>query len=100
MTAFVRRRAASGIPRYYATRYASSSANKNRPGGIEFHDQVTYFYLDFTAELPDELFSVDWKGDLLRGIHFARARREADGQRPRQDSAARWSATDVWGSGT
>ncbi len=50
---------------------ASSTANKNRPGGIESHDQVTYFYVDFTAELPDELFSVDWKGDLLRGIHFA-----------------------------
>ena len=49
---------------------ASSSANKAKPGGIEFHDQVTYFYLDFTAELPDELFSTKWQGDLLGGINF------------------------------
>ena len=47
------------------------SENKNKPGGIEFHDEVTYFHLDFTAELPDELFSSDWQGDLLAGIHFA-----------------------------
>lgn len=50
---------------------ASQSENKNKPGGIEFHDKVTYFYLAFTAELPDELFSTAWKGDLLVGIHFA-----------------------------
>jgi hypothetical protein len=50
---------------------ASSTENKNKPGGIDFHDQVTYFYLDFTAELPDELFSADWQGDLLAGIKFA-----------------------------
>jgi hypothetical protein len=50
---------------------ASSSQNKNKPGGVEFHDEVTYFHLDFTAELPDELFSTDWQGDLLAGIHFA-----------------------------
>jgi hypothetical protein len=34
-------------------------------------DQVTYFCLDFTADLPDELFNATWKGDLLMGIHFA-----------------------------
>ncbi len=50
---------------------ATQSENKNKPGGIEFHDQVTYFYLDFTTELPDELFSPQWQGDLLGGIHFA-----------------------------
>ncbi len=50
---------------------ATQSENKNKPGGIEFHDQVTYFYLDFTAELPDELFSPGWQGDLLGGINFA-----------------------------
>ena len=71
MTVFVRRRAASGIPRYRAGKTLPQSENKNKPGGIEFHDQVTYFYLDFTAELPDELFSTDWQGDLLAGIHFA-----------------------------
>ena len=49
----------------------SRSENKNKPGGVEFYDQVTYFYLDFTAELPDELFSTDWHGDPLVGIHFA-----------------------------
>jgi hypothetical protein len=49
----------------------SSSKNKNKPGGVEFHDQVTYFYVDFTAELPDELFTTEWQGDLLAGIHFA-----------------------------
>lgn len=52
-------------------RNASHSQNKNKPGGIELHDQVTYFHLDFTAELPDELFSTAWKGNLLRGIDFA-----------------------------
>jgi len=36
---------------------ASSAPNKNKPGGLEFQDEVRYFYLDFTAELPDELFS-------------------------------------------
>ena len=50
---------------------ATQSENKNKPSGIEFHDQVTYFYLDFTAELPDELFSTGWQGDLLGGINFA-----------------------------
>ena len=50
---------------------AIQSENKNKPGGIEFHDQVTYFYVDFTAELPDELFNTDWHGDSLAGIHFA-----------------------------
>ena len=49
---------------------ASWSQNKNT-GGVELHDQVTYFYLDFTAELPDELFSTGWQGDPLLGIHFA-----------------------------
>jgi len=49
----------------------SRSENKNKPDGVESHGQVTYFYLDFTAELPDELFSTDWHGDLLAGIHFA-----------------------------
>jgi len=48
----------------------SSSKNKNKPGGVEFHDQLTCFYLDFTAELPDELFSADWHGDPLVGINF------------------------------
>ena len=51
---------------------ASSSKNEDKPGGVEFHDEVTYFYLDFTAELPDALFSTAWQGDLLAGIHFAR----------------------------
>ena len=37
-------------------KYASWAPNKNKPGGLEFHDEVRYFYLDFTAELPDELF--------------------------------------------
>jgi len=57
----------------HVSRYknASWSENKNKPGEVEFHDQVTYFYLDFTAELPDELFSADWQGDPLLGIHFA-----------------------------
>jgi hypothetical protein len=50
---------------------ASSSENKNKPGEVEFHDLVTYFYLDFTAELPDELFTIVWQGDLLAGINFA-----------------------------
>jgi len=50
---------------------ATPSENKSKPGGIEFHDQVTYFYVDFTAELPDELFSPEWQGDLLAGINFA-----------------------------
>ncbi len=35
---------------------ASASQNKSKPSGFEFHDEVRYFYLDFTAELPDELF--------------------------------------------
>lgn len=48
----------------------SRSENKNKPDGIEFHDQVTYFYLDFTAQVPDELFSTNWQGDLLAGVHF------------------------------
>jgi hypothetical protein len=48
------------------------SENKNKPSGVEFHDQVTYFYLDFTAELPDGLFSPEWQGDLLGGINFRR----------------------------
>ena len=50
---------------------AIQSKNKSKPGGIEFHDEVTYFHLDFTAELPDELFSADRQGDSLLGIHFA-----------------------------
>lgn len=50
---------------------ASSSEDKNTPGGIEFHDQVTYFYLDFGSQLPDELFNPQWQGDLLGGIDFA-----------------------------
>jgi hypothetical protein len=50
---------------------ASSTENKNKPGGVDFHGQVTYFFLDFTAGLPDELFSTDWQGDLLAGINFA-----------------------------
>jgi hypothetical protein len=50
---------------------ASQSENKNEPGGVEFHDQITYFYLDFTAKLPDGLFSPEWQGDLLGGISFA-----------------------------
>jgi hypothetical protein len=49
---------------------AIRSQNKNKPDGVELRDQVTCFYLDFTAELPDELFSVGWQGDLLGGIHF------------------------------
>jgi hypothetical protein len=39
-----------------------SSENKNKPGGIEFHDRVIYFYLDFT-ELPDGLFRAESEGD-------------------------------------
>jgi hypothetical protein len=50
---------------------AIQSKNKSKPDGIEFHDEVTYFHLDFTAELPDELFSADRQGDSLLGIHFA-----------------------------
>jgi hypothetical protein len=50
---------------------ASWSENKNKPGGVEFRDQVTCFYLDFKTELPDELFTTDWQGDPLVGIHFA-----------------------------
>jgi hypothetical protein len=52
-------------------KYPSRSANKNQAGGVESYDQVTYYYLDFTAQLPDELFSDDWRGDPLAGIHFA-----------------------------
>ena len=93
MTVFVRRRAALWYPTVSRWKNASQSENKNKPGGIEFHDQVTYFYLDFTAELPDELFSTDWQGDLLPGITFRSARRETDVERPRQDPAAGRSAT-------
>ncbi len=46
------------------------SAGKNKPAGIEVEDQVTYFHLDFAAELPDELFSPGWQGNLLGGITF------------------------------
>ncbi len=49
---------------------ATQSENKNEPDGIELHDKVTYFYLDFTAELPDGLFSPKWHGDILDGIQF------------------------------
>jgi hypothetical protein len=48
------------------------SASKSKPGGVEIHDQVTYFYLDFAAEMPDELFNTAYKGDLLAGIKLAR----------------------------
>ena len=47
------------------------SANRNEPRRIEFEDKVMYFYLDFTAELPDALFSPKWQGDSLSGITFA-----------------------------
>jgi hypothetical protein len=47
-----------------------SSKNTNAPGGIESRDRVTLFCLDFSAELPDELFSTKWHGDLLRGFTF------------------------------
>ena len=47
------------------------SANKNEPRRIEFVDKVMYFYLDFAAELPDELFGPKWQGDLLGGITSA-----------------------------
>ncbi len=47
------------------------SANKNEPRRIEFAYQVMYFYLDFAAEVPDELFGPKWQGDLLGGITFA-----------------------------
>ena len=50
---------------------ASESENTNKPGGIELHDRLTCFTLDFAAELPDELFRTDWRGDLLAGISFA-----------------------------
>ena len=50
---------------------AIQSKNKSKPGGIEFHDEVTYFHLDFKAELPDELFNAGRQGDPLLGIHFA-----------------------------
>jgi hypothetical protein len=50
---------------------AIQSESENKSGGIKLSDQVTHFYVDFTAQLPDELFSVEWKGDLLRGIRFA-----------------------------
>ena len=49
---------------------ALQSKNKGKPGGIEFHDQITYFYVDFTAKLPDELFTTSYQGDLLAGINF------------------------------
>ncbi|MBC8871449.1 MAG: anti-sigma factor [Planctomycetes bacterium] len=38
-------------------KHSSWPPNKNKPGGLELHGEVRYFYLDFTAELPDELFS-------------------------------------------
>jgi hypothetical protein len=50
---------------------ATQSENKSKPDEIEFHDQLTYFYLDFNAEMPDELFSPAWQGDLLVGVNFA-----------------------------
>jgi hypothetical protein len=53
---------------------AIQSENKNKPGGIEFRDRVTYFYVDFTADLPDELFNTDWRGDPLVGIHIPEQR--------------------------
>jgi hypothetical protein len=30
--------------------------NKDKPSGVEFHDETTYFCLDFSADLPDALF--------------------------------------------
>ena len=71
MTIFVKRRAASGIPRYRAGKTLPSPRTRTNRVAVEFHDQLTCFYLDFAAELPDELFSTDWRGDLLAGIHFA-----------------------------
>jgi hypothetical protein len=63
---------------------ASSSKNKNKPGEVEFHDRITYYFVDFAAELPDELFSADWKGDPLVGIHFAE-----QGEKPTSDDFGR-----------
>lgn len=57
------------VSRWKAT---SSTENENEPGDSEFYDQVTYFHVDFTSELPDELFSPEWQGDLLSGINFSR----------------------------
>jgi hypothetical protein len=51
---------------------AIPSRNKSKSGVNEFCDEVTYFYLYFAAEMPDELFTMGFKGDLLRGIDFAR----------------------------
>ena len=38
---------------------ALQSKDRSKPGGVEFKDLVTYFYLDFNAELPDQVFSPD-----------------------------------------
>jgi hypothetical protein len=50
---------------------ALQSKSKNKPRGVEFHDQVTYFHLDFTSQMPDALFTTAWQGDPLVGVCFA-----------------------------
>ncbi len=66
------RQTPSGVwyPTVSRRKKASSTENNDQPGGAESHDEVICFYLDFAAPLPDELFSTDWRGDLLAGIHF------------------------------
>jgi len=49
---------------------ASHAANKAKPGGVEYRDDVTYIDLDFTAKLPDEIFTTQWQGDVLTGIQL------------------------------
>ena len=74
------------------------SANKNKPAGIEFDDQVMYFYLDFTAELPDELFSPGGKAICWVASISLREHDKPDVERPRQDPAAGRSAAHLLGS--
>ncbi len=51
-------------------REKNASQFESKPGGAGSRDHVTYFYLDFTAKLPDELFDAQWQGDVLTGIQL------------------------------
>jgi hypothetical protein len=48
---------------WYPTKVCRKNAgqkdNKDKPGGVEYFDETTYFYVDFAADLPDELFQTD-----------------------------------------
>ena len=67
------RQTPSGVwyPTVVRWQYIVQAASKDRSSGIEFKDKVMYFYLDFTAGLPDVLFGPKRQGDLLSGITFA-----------------------------